>query len=128
MAVTVISKCDQEVVGASDDWEILNLPNVGRCDHTYAHWISSQPFFDHENSEDEEQDDKTAVIFLKDTVSVENLHQAGDWQSFRKMLRTASSRGFSCGIEPSSIRVAERIQLLSMHHQWENLKNFHLDQ
>lgn len=34
--VTVMSKCGQAVVGAPLKAKIQTLPNVGRCDHSYA--------------------------------------------------------------------------------------------
>ena len=47
--ITIVSKCGEQVVGVDlleqsfgTNIIIQHLPNVGRCDHTYAHWILGQ--------------------------------------------------------------------------------------
>jgi hypothetical protein len=116
---TIISKCGAPVVGAPKISKIIRLPNVGRCDHSYAYWLA------HENvyiSADEE--DKVAVVFLKDDVSWSNLHQVGDWQTLRELLQVSSVRGFACGVEPSKFGIEEDMLSLSLYHKWSHLADF----
>ena len=39
--VWIFTKCNREVVGAPSGAEIIALPNVGRCEYIYAHWLSN---------------------------------------------------------------------------------------
>ncbi|KAG7340740.1 hypothetical protein IV203_024283 [Nitzschia inconspicua] len=120
-SVTVISKCGAEVTGGPDGMDILILPNVGRCDHTYAYYMAYMmeekvPSYDRENA---------VVFFLKDDISAENLHQDGSWNSFSDMLQIASSeRGFACGIQPSFIDAGPSRYFVSAYHEYETLKEF----
>ena len=40
--LTITSKCNKPVIGAPDYATVISLPNVGRCDHSYAHWIANK--------------------------------------------------------------------------------------
>ncbi len=95
----VISKCGVEVIGAPDFATIQTLQNVGRCDHTYAYYITT--ILDQKIEKGDEKN--SIVMFLKDTKL---LHQGGNWNNFESMIRLASSsNGFACGIiAPNSIR------------------------
>lgn len=95
-SVHVVSKCGEPVEGAPDGATIEELPNVGRCDHSYAHYISN--VLDDRVAPGEEG--QSIVVFLKDDKSDENLHQPGRWVDFASMIRIASSaNGFACGID-----------------------------
>ena len=65
--ITVYSKCGNEVEGLeeledlSPTVDVVELPNVGRCDHTYAYWINQ-----HHEIIDKENDGNDVVMFLKD--------------------------------------------------------------
>ena len=70
--VSVYSKCGKPVINASADWEVHELPNVGRNDHTYAHHIATshgclQP----------------TVFFFKD-------RQAAGWSQMKDRARRSS--------------------------------------
>ena len=81
----VYAKCGKNVTLPRDvSYEIL--PNVGRCDHTYAYHMRKQY-------------DALApiTIFLKDTVVV---HQAGAPISPKAMLKLIHRSGFACGQKP----------------------------
>ena len=39
-SIHVISKCGNKMEGAPKNAQIQVLPNVGRCDHTYAYYIT----------------------------------------------------------------------------------------
>ena len=56
--VNVFSKCLREVVGAPEGSTITRIQNVGRCDHTYAHFIAHMDVTE------------GVVLFLKDTRHV----------------------------------------------------------
>ena len=91
----VITKCGVPVIGAPENATIQELPNVGRCDHTYAYYIAN--ILDQKIAKGEEED--SIVFFLKDDMSSDNKHQIGQWNDFETMLSLASSsNGFSCGI------------------------------
>lgn len=82
--VTIYTKCGNDVGGAPENSTIIQLPNVGRCDHTYAHHL--------------EQLDTTAlakdhiVLFLKDN----NYQVSVDAMSLAELLQTAYINGFAC--------------------------------
>jgi len=40
-SIHVVTKCGKEVEGAPTSAAIEKMPNVGRCDHTYAHYITT---------------------------------------------------------------------------------------
>lgn len=94
----VITKCGIPVEGAPDSATIQVLPNVGRCDHTYAYYINK--LLDQKIVKGEEKD--SIVVFLKDDMSQENFHQVlgGKWRDLDSLIRLASStNGFGCGVE-----------------------------
>jgi hypothetical protein len=117
-SITVISKCNHQIEGlpvALTDVTILRLPNVGRCDHSYAHWINKNYFVNTESTD--------VVIFLKDERTEESIHQAGMWKSLEEMLMTTYTEGFSCGLRPTMI-TREAVFWLSAFHDTEILKTF----
>ncbi len=119
-SIDVISKCGQEAAGTTkagsplqENATILELPNVGRCDHSYAYYITN--LLDKRIVKGEEKD--SVVIFLKDDMSTENLHQPGHWSNLERMVREASStNGFSCGVVP--------IKRFSVYHKVSAWFNF----
>ncbi len=93
-SIHVVTKCGIEVVGAPTGATIEKMPNVGRCDHTYAHYITT--IMDQKVKKGEESN--SIVFFLKDDISGSNMHINGMWSQFELMLHTASSEnGFACG-------------------------------
>ena len=96
----IITKCGEEVIGAPRTATIEELPNLGRCDHSYAKYITS--ILDGKLSTDDDDDDddnNSIVMFLKDDMSSTNIHQKLKWNDFETMLRIASStNGFACGL------------------------------
>jgi len=97
-SVHVITKCGSPVIGAPEMATIQVLPNVGRCDHTYAYYISY--ILDNNVLMGEERD--SIVLFLKDgEMNQKNLHQIGNWCDMDTMVNVASSlNGFACGVIP----------------------------
>jgi hypothetical protein len=120
-SIHVISKCGAPVIGAPEIATIEVLPNVGRCDHTYAYYISS--VLEQKMKDDDEED--SVVVFLKDDISEKNLHQSGDWNDFESLLRIASSdNGFACGVIPDHVEFGQHHFFLSTYHERETLFDF----
>ena len=143
-SVHVITKCGVPVAGVPKHMNATTtievLPNVGRCDHSYAHYITtildekikiSKANGNGNGGDDIEKD--SVVLFLKDDMSRENLHQ-GDfikktWNDLESILRVSfSENGFSCGtvITKSSHRSAyhdlSRLFKFKMHVYKSNKK------
>jgi hypothetical protein len=94
-SIHVVTKCGKEVEGAPTSATIEKMPNVGRCDHTYAHYITT--IMDQKVKKGEESD--SIVVFLKDDMSPANIKKINmEWSQLDAMVRTASSEnGFACG-------------------------------
>ena len=90
--ILIFSKCDKEVEGLEELEElspvvnITKLPNVGRCDHSYAHYITEQY-----TSIDRENDGDDIVMFFKDNGRHRNIFIPMDL-----LLTHASKSGFGC--------------------------------
>jgi hypothetical protein len=130
-SVHVLSKCGYEVEGAPDKAVIQVLPNVGRCDHAYAYYITSiLPTLVTST------DANSVVVFLKDTLT-SKIHQSfGKGRSiltdmyksetsyfYRNDLKSlvrvsSSSNGFSCGLSNA---------VVSTYHDLDTLLNFNLN-
>lgn len=132
VSVHVLSKCGNEVEGAPENAVIQVLPNVGRCDHAYAYYITSiLPTLVTST-----YDDNSVVVFLKDTLT-SKIHQSfGKGRSIltdmyksetsyfyrndlKSLVRVASSsNGFSCGLSNA---------VVSTYHDLDTLLNFNLN-
>ena len=86
--ITVFSKGSRPVIGAPAGTRVERLPNTGRCDHTYAHFMAHYA--------DDLLDDEV-VVFIKDTRLN---HQSGEFRSLSEMSLAAAERGFGCGMSP----------------------------
>lgn len=99
-SVTIYSKCGKPVVGIPSEQKqesvtITNLPNVGRCDHTYAHWLAESAKNTPTNSEDD------LVFFLKDNNNdyrTEKMWFTNVVKQFNldQMIPVADDYGFAC--------------------------------
>eukprot|EP00980_Cylindrotheca_fusiformis_P031781 scaffold26949_cov157-Cylindrotheca_fusiformis.AAC.1 len=97
-SIHVISKCGFDVKGLPSIATVEVLPNVGRCDHSYAHYLST--VLD-EKLEKTGAVDGAIVVFLKDNAGARNLHQLGKWNSFTNLVKVSASKaGFACGMVP----------------------------
>ena len=56
-SIRIYSKCGRPPVGAPANATVVSLPNVGRCDHTYAHHMAHQHAFL-----------EPLVLFVKDSM------------------------------------------------------------
>ena len=98
--ITVISKCGKEVDGVNIletafgvSAVIERLPNVGRCDHSYAHWVRDHFDQTQEDIRKSAEDDapEDLVLFIKD-----NNYHVDTYIPFSEVLTTASDAGFGC--------------------------------
>lgn len=90
--MTVFSKCNYPVEGAPATAQIVRMENIGRCDHTYAHWLAQAG-----NRIPADRHESDLILFIKDNdMSARNI---GDIPvAFEKMVRVASGRlKFACG-------------------------------
>ncbi len=110
----IVTKCGKSVSGAPGNATIQVLSNVGRCDHTYAYYISN--ILDEKIEKGSEKD--SIVMFLKDDMSDSNLHQIGKWSDFESMVRLASStNGFACGVKLPEISLKMHSNSISAYYQ-----------
>jgi hypothetical protein len=124
VSIHVISKCGHPVFGAPTDATIEVLPNVGRCDHSYAYYITN--VLDKKLQLGAQDNNGEGVI-----VGARNLHQPGRWNNFHNMVQVASSSvGFSCGIVPGLWTLTKpkpnRKFLTSVHFELETLRNWEI--
>eukprot|EP00980_Cylindrotheca_fusiformis_P004885 scaffold1038_cov100-Cylindrotheca_fusiformis.AAC.8 len=128
-SIHIVSKCGYPVEGTPSGAVIDILPNVGRCDHTYAHYIAHILDEELEKANDTQSGD-AVVMFLKDNAGARNLHQSGRWNSFTNMLEVAASEaGFSCGIVPETLgrgSLKKQELQLSAHFHAESLRAFQI--
>lgn len=131
VSVHVLSKCGYEVEGAPDNAVIQALPNVGRCDHAYAYYITSVLPALVASADD----DNSVVVFLKDTFTSEihqnfgkdrsiitDMHKLETSCFYRNDLKSlvrvaSSSNGFSCGLSNA---------VVSTYHDLDTLLHFNL--
>lgn len=117
--ITIYSKCGKEIEGLEElssigPTKIITLPNVGRCDHTYAHWITEQY-----QSINKEKGGEDIVFFLKD-----NDYHKDTLYTFEELFTFASEVGFGCAEKPvcdcdvDQCKVRQEIALM-LHNQTE---------
>ena len=112
-SITVFSKCGNKVTGVPRYAKVVNMPNVGRCDHTYAHWMAQY-------GTDENFKDNDVIFFVKD-----NPYQTrqGHWRMFNDMLRQTVTNGFSCALRPNYMIQFRELDP-SIFHLWDLVKTF----
>ena len=91
--IVVVSKCgvSPEEEFLPEDVELVQLPNVGRVDHTMAHWMAEEVTASFYRNDE-------VTVFLKDNLEV---HQLARQRTMSEILSVASSNGFACLQEPS---------------------------
>ena len=98
--IYIISKCGEQPLGAPEGAVVQAMSNVGRCDHTYAYFITEiLPQEVGVNSSVAKQRE-SIVVFIKDNIK--NNHQRLEkYHSLETMVRLASSsNGFGCNGSP----------------------------
>jgi len=121
-SITIYSKCGNPVEGAPEDSKVIRLPNVGRCDHTYAYWMARMPPVSAEVGNDTRHD---VVLFIKDN---DHRSQLWDLWSIDDMFRIASSNGFACAesVLPAPGEVGFEGVSISIYHnrtRWGEFSN-----
>lgn len=105
--INIFSKCGKPVRDAPIKSKIYRLPNLGRCDHTYAYYMNKMY-----NSSDLTNE---VILFMKD---MRTIHQQGKWMKLLHMFRNAHRRGFGCGM------VSTRARNISKIHETDKLVNY----
>ena len=91
-SVTVYSKCNQTVEGAPAQARIIRMDNIGRCDHTYAHWLVQQG-----NRIPPDRQANDLILFVKDN-DMSDRHIGDEAVAFEEMVHVATgSARFACG-------------------------------
>merc|ERR1719203_944917 len=90
--VTIYSKCNSTINGyLPPGSKILQMPNHGRCDHSYAHWMSNMK---------EDATENHVVMFLK-ASRISKIHSGMRYRPLNELIRIAITNGFACGFENS---------------------------
>ena len=113
--VWVFTKCEMDVVGAPNGSKVFKLPNVGGCDHTYAH--AMQMYADLPVNSDHD-----TVVFLKDTLTIYKKAWGLESQSFLDLLCRAEFYGCGCML----IRVAGAKHMIGGFYAYDSLRTFSL--
>jgi len=103
--VTIYSKCNTTLHGYfPHKAKIVSMPNIGRCDHSYAHWMS--------NMEEKDATENHYVLFYKASRSfkAQFLHR-----SLHRVLQIAMQHGFAC---------ETALKRFSSYHNTEKLSEF----
>jgi hypothetical protein len=111
--LTIVSKCGKvpKSEDVPDGTRMIQLPNVGRCDHTMAYWMAETVSFLPES-----YNDNDVILFLKDNV---NIHQYAVLRDAFTVLSIASTTGFGC--------VLELNEGISTYHETSMLSKFGME-
>jgi len=121
-SIHIISKCGVPVKGAPSGSTIEVLRNVGRCDHTYAHYITSVL----QDKIEPGTEKNSVAVFLKDNRHV---HQSGSWSGLGGMVGLAGSdHGFACGMIPDKVIFENMMFYISSFHDTATLLNFSMNE
>ena len=93
-SISVMSKCGTPVNMAPHGAKVFVLPNVGRCDHSYAKYITT--FL---NSTAYDIGKPSIVLFLKDSMGKGPPHQPGVWNTIEGTLFSIVSFYFQYSYE-----------------------------
>ncbi len=130
--VTIYSKCGKDVEGIQSLREgltpnvnVVRLPNVGRCDHTYAYWIKEHYY---ESTDKETNGKKDIVMFLKD-----NARNQKNFLPIDLLFSHVRKTGFGCVSKPQCLLVPPRFDICRegsfvpiMQHKRKSLETFSL--
>jgi hypothetical protein len=113
---------------------ITNLPNVGRCDHTYAYWL--EQYTRHQQHTDNNDDDENHIIlFLKDSNHRTHLRQSLTHLNLRHVVGNAVTTGFSCleqekmsVLRKSITRPITAVFYKSNYHSLDELRHFYMEE
>ena len=120
--VTIYTKCNNTINGYTPpSSKIVNMPNVGRCDHTYANWMA--------NMDENNFNDDDLILFIKGSrIS----HQKGlSYRNIHDVMRISLIHGFSCELQPSDKSIYYDTTLLKTFwlesHKGERIRSKYSD-
>lgn len=135
-SITVFSKCNKPVHGAPTMAKIIRLDNVGRCDHTYAHYIAESYDQWQKKKKKEGSSDNDYILFLKDSDNSNRNHYSRH-RTLEEMIQISKDHGFACHEEPSWVWSQQTILFdfwnykpicrISVYHNWTMLQEYTLD-
>jgi hypothetical protein len=110
--------------------KITTLPNVGRCDHTYAQWLDH--FSRHKLAQTH---DNHVIVFLKDNDHRRTLRKSLYHLDLHHLLGTAITMGFACFeqermgvLRKNSARNITAVYHKSAYHSLHDLRLFYMDE
>ncbi len=125
--IRIFSKCGKPVVGAPERAKIVKLENVGRCDHTYAHFLANY----RSESTDLGSERSDFVLFLKDNDNSHRSHY-GRHKKLDEMVPLAKEFGFACHEESNWIwsksSTFNPIIQISYYHDWAGLRQYSVEE
>ena len=125
--ISIFSKCGKPVVGAPENAMIVRLENVGRCDHTYAHFFANY----HSATKERGSNNSDFVVFLKDNDNSHRNHYSRH-KKLTEMIPLAKEFGFACHEETnwvwSETSMLHPICQISYYHDWNDLGKFQVEE
>lgn len=126
--ISIFSKCGKPVVGAPENAKIIRLENVGRCDHTYAYFMSKY----HSETKDKGAGEKSDfVVFFKDNDNSHRNHYSRH-KKLDEMIPLAKEFGFACHEETNWVwsegTPMHPICQISYFHDWDGLGKFKVEE
>ena len=123
--ITIISKCNVPITDKDilpPDTTLIRLPNVGRCDHSWAFWMAYM-YKDLTEEEDDaspsiQYDDDDIVVFLKDSLDIQKEGAYYETRTLKDTLRETAATGFGCVRGPAPG--------ISSYHETETLYGFQI--
>ena len=127
--ILIFSKCGKPVKGAPTNARIIRLDNVGRCDHTYAHYIANY----HSKTKDNPSN-SDHVLFLKDNDNSHRNHYSRH-KNLEEMIPLTREFGFACHEETNWVWSETSsgglgfhpICQISYYHDWAGLQEFKVE-
>jgi len=124
--ISIFSKCGKPVIGAPENAKIIRLENVGRCDHTYAHFMANY----YSETKDKSFRNSDFVVFLKDNDNSHRNHYSRH-KKLKEMIPLAKEFGFACHEETnwvwSETALLHPICQISYYHDWGDLQEFKVE-
>ena len=124
--ISIFSKCRKQVIGAPENANIIRLENVGRCDHTYAHFMAKY----RSKSKDKGSKNSDYVVFLKDNDNSHRNHYSRH-KKLDEMIPLAKEFGFACHEETNWVwsegTLLNPVCQISYYHDWDSLRKFEVE-
>ena len=116
--LTIYSKCGVSPSQAPASASVIKLPNVGRCDHTYARHMATIS---------DEEDQSEVLVFMTDTHRRDH-HQKINPRPLVDVVEEANGLvGFGCGEIPFASGLSASLHGLSLWHLTSEVEKFNMD-